>query len=236
MPDSKVNSLKAEASGSENLIRVEFHCHTKYSKDSLAEPEALIETCQLKGIDRLIVTDHNTIDGALAAQALDPQRVIVGEEIMTTAGELLASFVMEEVPKGLAPLEAVERLREQGAFISISHPFDIFRTPWDRSALLEILPYLDAIETFNARCLWKRFNKQAAAFAHEHDLPGTSGSDAHTVEELGAGTLRLPVFSNAAELRVAIRASESIETLSSPWVHFWSTWAKNKKVKPAPKI
>ena len=63
------------------MLKVEFHCHTNASKDSLTRPHDLVEACRRKGIDRVIITDHNTIRGAQAAQALDPQRVIVGEHL-----------------------------------------------------------------------------------------------------------------------------------------------------------
>ena len=170
------------------LLRVEFHCHTCFSADSLTTPQALLEVCQRKQIDRLVVTDHNTIDGALQAQQLDPVRFIVGEEVRTKSGELLAFFVKEAVPRGLAPLEAIERLRSQDAFISVSHPMDRWRG-WQPQALLEILPYIDALETFNSRCIWPGWNKEAQLFAKEHDLPGTSGSDAHTLVEVGRATM-----------------------------------------------
>ena len=58
-------------------LRVEFHCHTNASKDSLTTPEALVEAARRKGLDRVIVTDHNSIRGAQAARALDPARIIV---------------------------------------------------------------------------------------------------------------------------------------------------------------
>ena len=106
---------------------VEFHCHTIFSKDSLTSPRKLVETSRRRGIDRVVVTDHNTTAGALAAQALDPELVIVGEEIMTTRGEILAAFVTEEILPFLSPQETIRRLREQGAFISVSHPFDRLR-------------------------------------------------------------------------------------------------------------
>src|SRR3990172_2332439 len=111
----------------EPMLRVELHCHTVYSKDSLLRPERLLDTCRRKGIDRVAITDHNTTLGGLDAQHLDPGRAIVGEEIMTQGGELLAYFVSQEVPPGLPPLEAIHRLREQGAFISVSHPCDQLR-------------------------------------------------------------------------------------------------------------
>ena len=109
------------------MLTVEFHSHTIYSKDSLSSPEKILAACRRKGIDRIVITDHNTTCGALAAQALDPQRVIIGEEIMTTQGELLAAFIQEEIPPGLTPMQTIERLKEQGAFISVSHPFDHYR-------------------------------------------------------------------------------------------------------------
>ena len=84
-------------------FRVEFHSHTHASKDFLHLPAELIAAARRKGIDRLIITDHNTIAGARIAQALDPELVIVGEEVMTTRGEILAAFVTEEVPPHLSP-------------------------------------------------------------------------------------------------------------------------------------
>src|SRR5512139_2701026 len=106
------------------MLSVEFHCHTVFSKDSLTPPQTLVEICRRKAIDRVVVTDHNTIEGARAAQALDMELVIVGEEIMTTQGEILAAYVTEEIPAFLSPLETIKRLKNQGAFISVSHPFD----------------------------------------------------------------------------------------------------------------
>src|SRR5919106_5843231 len=141
-------------------FRVEFHCHTVYSKDCLTRPEDLVKTCRRKGLDRVVVTDHNTIAGASAAQAMDPERVIVGEEIMTTRGEILAAFVSEEIPKGLTPQETLRRLKDQGAYISVSHPFDRWRAGgWREEDLLEILPQVDAIEVYNSRCMHPRFNR-----------------------------------------------------------------------------
>jgi len=124
-----------------DMLCIEFHCHTVFSKDSLTSPQKLVEVCRRKQIDRVIITDHNTIAGALAAQALDPQRVIIGEEIMTTRGEILAAFVTDEIPAKLSPQETILRLREQNAFISVSHPFDEWRSGgWQETDLLEILP------------------------------------------------------------------------------------------------
>jgi hypothetical protein len=212
------------------MLRIEFHCHTRYSKDSLCTPEDLLAACRRKGVERVVVTDHNTIQGALHAQRLDPGRVIIGEEIMTLEGELLAAFVTEEVPRGLPPEEAITRLRQQGAFISVSHPFDEMRSGhWKIEALLRILPLVDAIETFNARCWQMSYNTQAQAFARQHGIPGTVGSDAHAAFEIGRASLLLPDFHDAATLKTTLPLAQPHTRLSSPFVHFVSTYAKWRK-------
>lgn len=212
---------------------VEFHCHTSASKDSLTSPRALVEACQRKGIDRVIVTDHNTVSGARAAQALDPGRVIVGEEIMTTRGEILAAFVQEEVPRDLTPREAIHRLKDQGAFISVSHPFDSVRSGgWQEADLIEILPQVDAIEVYNSRCWLPRFNRLARQFAEKHDVAGTVGSDAHTTFELGRSLLQLEPFEGPDGLRNIIRGGIPKVSWSPPWIHFSSRYATLRKRLP----
>ncbi|GAB4524315.1 MAG: PHP domain-containing protein [Anaerolineales bacterium] len=212
-------------------MKTEFHCHTTYSKDSLTHPEALLAAARRKGIDRLIITDHNTIAGARACQTLDPQRVVVGEEIMTTKGEILAAYVQNEIPAGLTPAETIARLRAQGAFISVAHPFDRMRNGhWTLPDLLDILPLVDAIETFNARCMWPGFNTRAQRFAQEHGLPSTVGSDAHAAFEVGRATLHLAPFHDAESLRNAVAHADGGRwRLSMPWVHFTSRYAVWRK-------
>ncbi len=209
-----------------SIINAEFHCHTIYSKDSLTKPAELVKTCRQKGIDRVIVTDHNTIAGAVAAKAIDPERVIIGEEIMTQQGELLAAYLKDEVPPGLSARDTIARLREQDAFISVAHPFDLARRGhWTLADLCVVAPMVDAIETFNARCFPPRFNYKAAAFARERHLPETVGSDAHATFELGRATLRLPAFHDAESLRRALPHASQQVVLSMPWVRLSSRYA-----------
>jgi predicted metal-dependent phosphoesterase TrpH len=213
-----------------DMLRVEFHCHTQFSKDSLTSPERLIKACRRKGIDRVVITDHNSIGGARAAQKLDPELVIVGEEIKTTRGEILAAYVKEEIPAGLSPQETIKILKEQGAFISVSHPFDIYRGGhWDETDLLEILPDVDAIEVFNSRCWSPDFNRQAKEFAERHNLAGTVGSDAHAALELGRSVLLLEQFQGPDELREVIRSGIPKVRWSPPWFHFISRYAVMRK-------
>lgn len=205
----------------DGLIKVDFHVHSIASKDSLSKGEKLYEQAKKLGLGKLILTDHNTIAGALALQRKYPDFVIVGEEILTTRGEILAIFVKEELPKGIEPLEAFKRLKEQGAFISLSHPYAPMRHGWTEAEMEEYLPFLDAIEIANARNL-PEMNRSAANFAAAHGLCGTAGSDAHGVPELGAMGLELPDFFSADELRTAVKSAQVFGKESSLAVRYYS--------------
>jgi predicted metal-dependent phosphoesterase TrpH len=209
---------------------VELHSHTYASEDCLMRPVDIVRTCRRRGIQRLAVTDHNTLRGALEMRHLAPELVIVGEEIMTTQGELLAYFLQEAVPPGLSPVETIERLRAQGAVISVSHPCDRLRKgAWRESDLAAIITLVDAIEVFNARCIYAEDNDRALAFADRHAKLGTVGSDAHSHRELGRAVLRMPGAASGAELLAGITQGERLTRLSSPAIHFTSTFAKSWK-------
>ncbi len=211
-------------------LRVELHAHTVYSKDSLVSPEKLLSHCQRIGVDKIAVTDHNQIEGAFAAKALAPDRVIVGEEIRTTAGEIIGYFMKAWIEPDLAPMEAIARLRAQDAFISVAHPFDTVRTQhWALEDLLAVVPHVDAVETFNARCLSPEPNRAAAAFAKAHQLLATVGSDAHSLFEIGRATLITPDFHDAETFKAALRQARQETSLSPFFVHFFSRYAVFRK-------
>jgi predicted metal-dependent phosphoesterase TrpH len=193
-------------------------------------PDRLLEVCMQRGIDRIAITDHNTIEGALQAAALAPQRVIVGEEIMTSHGELLAYFVKERIPPDLPPKETIDMLRDQGAFISVSHPFDSIRSgSWKKADLLEILPWVDAIEVSNARTLTDGPNRKAQRTASEANLLRTAGSDAHAYTEVGRTIMQMSTFKDAESMRRALMGAKIIARRSSPFVHFLSRYASIRK-------
>ena len=218
------------------LWTVELHTHTIYSKDCLTRLDSLHEIIQARQIDKLAITDHNTAHAALEMAKLYPMWIIPGEEIMTTKGELLAWYIKEEIPPGLSPQETIRILRDQDAVIGVSHPFDRYRRgAWKEEDLLEIVADVDSIEVFNARCLHNTDNEQALAFAKKHQKLMTCGSDAHSKTEYGQAVLETHPFANNAEgLRQALHQASGRETLSSPLIHFTSTYAKwIKRINPS---
>jgi hypothetical protein len=217
-------------------LHVELHCHTFHSSDSLMTPGEILAACDRRGIDRVAITDHNTTAGARETAELDPVRVIIGEEILTTEGEILAFFVREEIPEGLPPAEVVSRLKDQGAVISISHPFDLTRGAyWSPGTLETLAQSIDAIEVFNARCWNGRPNREAAVFALRHGLLGTAGSDAHSPGEVGKAYLSMPEFADAATFRTALAGAQVRGRRSIPWVHLtsrYAVWRKSRGWSP----
>ena len=210
------------------LIRADFHVHSIASRDSLSRGEDLYRRAKETGLGKLIFTDHNSIAEAVRLQKMYPDFVIVGEEILTSKAEILAIFVKEEIPKDIEPLEAFKRLKDQGAFISLSHPYAPLRFRWTEEEMEEYLPYLDAIEIANARCL-PDMNRSAMEFAAAHGLCGTAGSDAHGVSELGAMGLELPDFHTPEELRESMKSAKVFGKESPFWVRKYSRSAVIRK-------
>jgi hypothetical protein len=180
---------------------LDLHCHTSASFDSLAAPGAVLRAAAARGITHLAITDHDRIDGArealearVALLAVPDRRdealpaILVGQEIRTTAGDLIGVFLREAVPTGLSPAEAISAVREQGGLVGIAHPFDRFRGSLGRgeaAALEEVAVTVDWIEAWNARLLIGDGNARAADLAARLGRPGVAVSDAHTTLEVG---------------------------------------------------
>lgn len=208
------------------LLKADLHTHTYFSPDSLTSPEKYVQTCRNRRINCVAVTDHNAIGGALAVQKLASFRVIIGEEVESSEGEIIGLFLQEEVPGGLSAEKTVERIREQGGLVCIPHPFDRLRgTRLAEAALMRILPQVDIIEALNARTTMRADNEHAARFANEHGLAMSAGSDAHLARELGRACVEMPDFEGPREFVQALREGNIVGRLSSPLVHLWSRWA-----------
>jgi predicted metal-dependent phosphoesterase TrpH len=192
---------------------IDLHCHTRASFDSLSPPASVVRVAAQRGLTHLIVTDHDRLDGALEAQAAAPPEltVIVGQEIRTLAGDLIAAFVSEPIPRDLPAVDAIAAVRAQGGLVGIPHPFDRFRVSVGRDAVIPTLaPLVDWVEVHNAR-LVGRGNEQAAEFAATHGLPGVAVSDAHSLIEVGVAYTALDGDPSTAEgLLAALRSVEIV--------------------------
>jgi predicted metal-dependent phosphoesterase TrpH len=215
-------------------LRMDMHLHTWRSFDSLNRPEALLDAARRRGIDRLIVTDHNEIRGALEMKEMDSERIIVGEEVKTREGvDVIGIFMRELIPKGTPARETAERIRDQGGVVYMPHPFDSSRVG-AADVLAELRDLIDIVEVHNARCFPRSLNDRARAWAVEHGKLMGSGSDAHTIPELGRGHVEVPPFDPDREgLLAALARGRVAGTMStSPVYRLASNWAKVRKMLP----
>ena len=207
-------------------MRIDLHCHTRYSPDSLTTFEGLLRWMDRRGLDKVAITDHNTLAGALEFYARAPERFLVGEEIKTTQGELLALFLTEEVPPGLSVQETIGRVRTQGGLLGVSHPLDRVRgDAVGRDVLEEIHDELDFIEVLNARTTFRDDNQQARDLATSWGLPCSAGSDAHAPCEVGRAYVELKPFDGPVTFLESLAQGQVCGGLSSPLVHFASRYA-----------
>ncbi|MFH1240703.1 MAG: PHP domain-containing protein [Candidatus Diapherotrites archaeon] len=170
-------------------LRIDMHMHSHYSCDAITKPETMIKTAKKKNLG-IAITDHNNCKAWGELKSLAKQHnvpLILGEEIKVfdkgkVIGELLGFFMNHEAEP--APyLDVIDALHAQDAFVSIPHPFDTFRKPFQR--IEQVKHKVDAVEIFNARGYTKSFNEETKEFVEKNKLAFTAGSDAHTPEEIG---------------------------------------------------
>lgn len=209
---------------------VDLHCHTRASFDSLADPAAVVAAALRRGLTHLAITDHDRVDGAFEARDAAPEglHVIVGEEVKSADGDLIAVFLRTAVPPGLSALETIAAVREQGGLVGVPHPFDRFRGFGRRETDLEaIADAIDWVEAYNARVVGGTANERAAIFAHYHGLPGLAASDAHTVLEVGVAYNTLTGDPSTPEGLLAALASVDLNPgRASFYVRAWTPLAK----------
>lgn len=196
---------------------VDLHCHSSASFDSLSSPRDLVRVAAARGLTHLAVTDHERIDGALRAQELAPESllVIVGEEIRSRDGDMVGLFLSEAVPPGLSALETIEAIHAQGGVAGLPHPFDRFRSSGlagaDMAWADALAERVDYVEAYNARVPYPPANERAAAFAKRFKLPGVAASDAHSLLEVGVAYTSLPgPITSADDLRAALTTVELV--------------------------
>ncbi len=198
-----------ETSQPTDMLKVDLHSHTRHSPDAALSPARLVERARQAGLDRIAVTDHDAIDGALRARELAPETVIVGQEISCTGGvELIGLFLEDRIPLGLSVREVADRIRAQGGLVYAPHPF-AYLLDRDRRgrALIEAA---DLVEAVNARAFWPAWNRTARQVARERQLPRCAGSDAHFAREVGRAFTRMPAFRTAGEFRAALTGAEPV--------------------------
>ena len=193
-------------------IVADLHMHTSWSFDCAVDPQQLVDHAVAEGLGAIAVTDHNVFGGALetadAARGRDLV-VIAGEEVKTAdQGEVIGLFLEREIPRGLSFAETVEAIREQGGLVYVPHPFDRMHTIPEPRTLHRHLADIDVFEVYNARLLFDTQNDEALRFARKYDLTMGAGSDAHVLQGVGTGAVRMRAFHDPEEFMISLRSAE----------------------------
>jgi predicted metal-dependent phosphoesterase TrpH/glycosyltransferase involved in cell wall biosynthesis len=193
-------------------ILADLHMHTAWSVDCAVETADLLDHAEATGLGAIAITDHNVFGGALEAVELAKDRdliVIPGEEIKTDGqGEVIGLFLKEEIPRGLPFAETLAAIKDQGGLVYLPHPFDRMHTVADASTLHRHLADVDVFEVYNARLLFEDHNDEALRFARKYNLTTGAGSDAHVLQGVGTGAVRMRSFRNPEEFLISLRSAE----------------------------
>ncbi|MCG8347191.1 MAG: PHP domain-containing protein [Chloroflexales bacterium] len=201
----------------ESWSKADIHMHTTHSDGTARVYEVLAHVARHTDVRVIAITDHDTIEGALEAQQMADAYgidVIVGEEVSTADGHLLALFIEHELPPRRPAAETIAAVHAQGGLCIAAHPYGMLVPSMGYAGLPQrcIGPEpewpLDAIEGFNASLWLPRNNKVAAQIGATLGLPLCGGSDSHHLATIGMGYTLFPGHT-AADLRRAIQAGQT---------------------------
>ena len=197
----------------------DLHVHTEHS-DGEDSPGEVLEWAERIGLDVIAITDHDAIDGALIAAELadgraDGPEVIVGEEVSSRDGHILALFIDRLVPPDMTANQTVAAIHEQGGLAIAAHPY--WRTSsldhkgrlyglGDRIAELDF----DAVEVINGGFTPSMIgaNRRAGWVAEALGRTPVGGSDAHVKHALGWAHTRFD-GRTASDVRRSIAAGRT---------------------------
>lgn len=167
------------------MPRIDLHTH------SVASPDGGIRSVQYrnlltsKRVDMIAVTDHDRIDGAQQLQKELGDKIIVGEEITTTEGEMIGLFLTEAVKPGQTAKATAQAIKKQGGLVYIPHPFETVRKGMQASTLVSIADLIDIVEVNNGRAFLQKRSAKALEWAKANNKIVAASSDAHGAKGVG---------------------------------------------------
>lgn len=167
------------------MFKVDLHTHSSASPDGGITAPQYHKALSSGLLDCIAVTDHNRIDHAVDLREQLGERIIVGEEIMSSAGEIIGLFLRESIESGLTPQETILRIKNQGGLVYIPHPFETVRKGLHPAVLEELVDHIDLMEVCNGRAFAQNKSEQAVVWAKLNRVPGCASSDAHGFHGLG---------------------------------------------------
>ena len=186
------------------VVRLDLHSHSRYSPDSRLDPVEIVKVARSRGLDGIAITDHNAVGGVAKAREYGRGvgvTVVLGTEVSTSEGHVLAYGVKDAIPRDLSPRETVERIAALGGVPVAAHPYRFWSGLGEEETVATAFA---AYEVHNARTL-RGGNAKASALAASRGVAGIGGSDAHFLEEIGRAATVIEDASSEGEVIEAIR-------------------------------
>ncbi|MEM3403812.1 MAG: PHP domain-containing protein [Nitrososphaeria archaeon] len=161
-------------------FKIDFHVHTKNSKDAFGSLEEISFYAKRRGINSVVISDHEkfTID---KVQEIDGVFFIPAIEIRTFAGHMVCVYPKVQFDVRRAYSDPVKFIHGAGGYAVWAHPYDLFFFKKGRNLLKP-----DAIEVYNSASFpFRSSSNKALKLAELLNLPKVAGSDAHLPKNVG---------------------------------------------------
>jgi predicted metal-dependent phosphoesterase TrpH len=199
----------------ERLGRADLHIHTVASDGTAGVVDILEHVERNTELQVIAITDHERIDAALAGRAIARDRglrieVVVGEEVTTLGGHLLALWIEQPIKPFRSLRSTIAAVHDQGGLAIPAHPLVPYPLCAQGFALRRLAagdPHFrpDALEAFNPTMLGRPWHSRVVHFAEELGFARVGNSDAHSLEAIGVGWTTFPGH-DGDHLRAAIAA------------------------------
>lgn len=171
-------------------MKIDLHCHSKFSQDNHLEPEDLIRRAWELGLDGVCFTEHHSIRSSYLVERIHaPEGFLVfrGVEVSTELGHLLVYGVVDDSWNHwgrniyLNVTRVLDSVHAKGGICVPAHPFRGWESLGEK--IFSITGF-DGIETHNGVNAPLQ-NAPAMEAAVKLGLPSTGGSDCHYLEQVG---------------------------------------------------
>jgi len=178
-----------------SLGRADLHMHTSFS-DGWPSPAGVVDhVVENTDLNVIAVTDHDTIEGALRAAdraaRVSKLQVVIGEEVTSRDGHILALFIEKRVRPGMSAAATVHAIHDQGGLAVAAHPFWRTQRMVRSGGRVHGVGWLaaeldfDAIEVENATPGFYVFNQMAHRMSLGLGAAEIGSSDAHILDAIG---------------------------------------------------
>jgi predicted metal-dependent phosphoesterase TrpH len=180
-------------------MKIDLHIHTApLSACSYIDPRELIQEARRLNLDGICLTEHQVVWNPTEVNTLAEEagiRIFRGNEFTTNQGDILVFGFYEDIKELLIIQDLRDKVTAAGGYMIAAHPFRGFKTfgigqlqmTVEQASKRKVLEFVDAVEIGNGK-LSPDENDMARKVAEKLDLPGTGGSDAHRIDEIGTWT------------------------------------------------